>query len=295
MNIQSFPFHLVQSSPWPLATSISLLITTISSVLIFQGFNSILLLVVGLISLFSCMALWWKDVIIESIIINFKVFSKNLTICWKLLRAYNTFKVTIYKIEQSARNQKNINILSRIFRDYMLNINKYMFITYKIYNNYHTSVYRQSNNIIKFNTYNNINSYITGLLEGDGYIEIISEDSKSKNKNPRFVFTFHINNLDLFNEFKNFIDSGYFIKGSNNTMRFIIADIKGVIKLTNLINGYFRTPKIITFYKLINILNKKYSLNIFKLPINNSSLDSNAWLTGLTEADGYFGVIITEF
>jgi LAGLIDADG endonuclease len=142
-----------------------------------------------------------------------------------------------------------------------------------MYNNYHTIT---KSNIIKFNTYNNINSYITGLLEGDGYIKIISEDYKSKNKNSRFVFTFHINNLDLFNEFKNFIDSGYFIKGSNKTMRFIIADIKGVIKLVNLINGYFRTPKIITFHKLIDILNKKYSLNIIKLPIDNSSLDSNA-------------------
>ena len=66
MNIQSFPFHLVQTSPWPLATSLSLLVTTISSVLVFQGLNASALLTLGILSLLSCMALWWKDVIIES-------------------------------------------------------------------------------------------------------------------------------------------------------------------------------------------------------------------------------------
>lgn len=66
MKLQSFPFHLVQSSPWPLATSLALLIVTLSSVLIFQGINASILLIIGIISLLSCMALWWKDVIIES-------------------------------------------------------------------------------------------------------------------------------------------------------------------------------------------------------------------------------------
>jgi hypothetical protein len=50
-----------------------------------------------------------------------------------------------------------------------------------------------------------------------------------------------------------------------------------------------------------------YSLNILparatkvaaargKLSMDHSSLDSNAWLAGFTEADGYFGVSVTEF
>jgi hypothetical protein len=33
---------------------------------------------------------------------------------------------------------------------------------------------------------------------------------------------------------------------------------------------------------------------ITKLPLNVSPLDSNGWLTGFTEADGDFGVSITE-
>jgi hypothetical protein len=38
-----------------------------------------------------------------------------------------------------------------------------------------------------------------------------------------------------------------------------------------------------------------YSLNILKLSMDHSSLDSNAWLAGFTKADGYFGVSVTEF
>lgn len=78
-------------------------------------------------------------------------------------------------------------------------------------------------------------------------------------------------------------------------MRFVVADTQGVIKLVNLMNGNFRTPKISTFHRLIEKLNFNNSLNIPKLPIDSSSLDSNAWLAGFTEADGYFGVVITEF
>jgi len=47
-------------------------------------------------------------------------------------------------------------------------------------------------------------------------------------------------------------------------MRFVVADTQGVLKLTNLINGYLRTLKIASFHKLINKLNTKYLLNVSK-------------------------------
>jgi LAGLIDADG endonuclease len=75
-------------------------------------------------------------------------------------------------------------------------------------------------------------------------------------------------------------------------MRFIVKDIKGVIKLINIMNGYFRTPKIETFHKLIQNINITRSENIPLLPLNTSSIDSDAWLAGFTEADGYFRIKI---
>jgi hypothetical protein len=143
--------------------------------------------------------------------------------------------------------------------------------------------------------YGNVGAYLAGLLEGDGHIDIQREDTETKKVNPRFVFTFHKNNFNLFEQLHNYIGSGFFKTGTGNSMRFVVADKKGVIKLVNLMNGYFRTPKILTFYKLIDRLNMSYSLNILKLSMDHSSLYSNAWLAGFTEADGYFGVSVTEF
>lgn len=150
-----------------------------------------------------------------------------------------------------------------------------------------------SNN--KFNEYKDIGSYLAGLLEGDGHIDIQSDDSTSKKVNPRFVFTFHKNNLSMFEQLNEYIGSGFFKTGLGNSIRYVVADKQGVIKLVNLMNGNLRTPKIITFHKLIDKLNLSESLHIYKLPIDNSTLDNNAWLAGFTEADGYFGVFIKEF
>ena len=52
-----------------------------------------------------------------------------------------------------------------------------------------------------------------------------------------------------------------------------------------------RTPKIYALYNLIDWLNLKFEdINIPKKYINNSPLDSNAWLSGFIEADGHFSV-----
>ncbi len=65
-NYQMHPFHLVENSPWPLITSISLLTFTFSAVLAFhnQTFGGYLLLI-GFISVASSMFFWFTDVIRE--------------------------------------------------------------------------------------------------------------------------------------------------------------------------------------------------------------------------------------
>ena len=55
-----------------------------------------------------------------------------------------------------------------------------------------------------------------------------------------------------------------------------------------------RTPKIYALYNLIDWLNLKFEeINIPKKYLNNSQLDSNAWLSGFIEADGHFSVRTT--
>jgi hypothetical protein len=61
-----------------------------------------------------------------------------------------------------------------------------------------------------------------------------------------------------------------------------------------MINGNMRTPKIYSLYNLIDWLNFKFKeINIPKKPLNDSPLDSNAWLSGLIEAEGHFSVRTT--
>ena len=64
---QSFPFHLVEPSPWPILVSFSLLSLMLGAVMYMQGFsNGNLLLSLGFtITLFS-MTLWFRDVITEA-------------------------------------------------------------------------------------------------------------------------------------------------------------------------------------------------------------------------------------
>jgi cytochrome c oxidase subunit 3 len=66
-HFQSFPFHLVDQSPWPLAISLTLFTMAIAAVGSFHGFPfSGYLLSLGLILTVSVMILWFKDVVSEA-------------------------------------------------------------------------------------------------------------------------------------------------------------------------------------------------------------------------------------
>ena len=73
-----------------------------------------------------------------------------------------------------------------------------------------------------------------------------------------------------------------------------INNYDGWLLITSLINGNMRTPKIYALYNLIDWLNLRFEeINIPKKSLNNSPLDSNAWLSGFIEADGHFSVRTT--
>jgi cytochrome c oxidase subunit 3 len=64
---QSHPYHLVEPSPWPISLSFSLLVLTVSAVMYMQGFNNGgYLLNLGTILTATGMALWFRDIVVES-------------------------------------------------------------------------------------------------------------------------------------------------------------------------------------------------------------------------------------
>nr|YP_010692605.1 cytochrome c oxidase subunit III [Tricentrus davidi]WBV77346.1 cytochrome c oxidase subunit III [Tricentrus davidi] len=63
--MNNHPFHLVDSSPWPIMSSMSLLCLTSGAVLMFhsKNYNTI---IIGIMATLLCMIQWWRDIIRES-------------------------------------------------------------------------------------------------------------------------------------------------------------------------------------------------------------------------------------
>lgn len=63
---QSHPYHLVEPSPWPIATSFALLVLMLSAAMYLHGFKyGGYLLNLGVILISTAMALWLRDVVVE--------------------------------------------------------------------------------------------------------------------------------------------------------------------------------------------------------------------------------------
>lgn len=148
-----------------------------------------------------------------------------------------------------------------------------------------------SNNV---KTKNNLNAYLAGLFEGDGHIWIQSNNFTKKH-NPRFCITFGLKNEPLAKKLLEIIRSGFIrYKLKDNACVLVISPVLGLNKIVSLINGELRTPKIHQLHSLIDWLNKNHNTNIDKLPLKESSLSDDSWLSGFIDSDGNFSVQHTK-
>lgn len=77
-------------------------------------------------------------------------------------------------------------------------------------------------------------------------------------------------------------------------LHWVIGSKKELLDLINIINGYFRTPKIKALHRLIDYLNIRFNYNMIKKDLDNSRLVDNAWLSGFADADGGFSLYVTK-
>jgi hypothetical protein len=109
------------------------------------------------------------------------------------------------------------------------------------------------------------------------------------------VFTFHKKNLKLYKFIQSELGGiGRFQSKDKDVLRYIIGDIEGIKTLIRLLHNKFRTPKMITFNKLIQFMNTKYNLNFEESLLDLSKINSNSWFTGFTDAEVYFGIKFRE-
>lgn len=133
--------------------------------------------------------------------------------------------------------------------------------------------------------------YIAGLIEGDGSI-ILRKGDKEK-ISPKIVFTFGKNDLKMYEKLQDILKTGSINTEKSGASRYSITNADAVINLINMVNGKFRTPKIVALHKAIDNINKWRNANLLKLPLDNSSIDSNAWLSGFIDSDGHFSIKLT--
>ena len=140
-----------------------------------------------------------------------------------------------------------------------------------------------------------LNTYLAGLIEGKGEIVIHDSYSKTKVYRPKFIIALPIRDKLLVEKFSIGLKVGKVIsKPSAGHVLLEISAKKEVLMIINLINGHMRTPKIEALHKAIHWINEKDNSFIPYLGIDTSSLDSNSWLAGFTDADGHFSIAVYD-
>lgn len=136
--------------------------------------------------------------------------------------------------------------------------------------------------------YPKFDSYLAGLIEGDGSIKTNLVNKVGKPLTPTVTITFTAKDLPLVQKIAKLLD-GTINKGSGNWYILSIYKQSALHNLASLINGKFRTPKIEALHSLIIWLNgtgKFHKLDL--LPLDTSDINSNAWLAGFSDSDGHF-------
>lgn len=187
---------------------------------------------------------------------------------------------------------------------------KYLHFQYMFNNVRRFSSKSPTFNEIKTNS--NLSAYLAGLVEGDGSIAVHDPNSKAKKYRPMFIIVFKRSDLPLANYLCQLTGCGkVYDKPERGYVLWQIQELLGVFKMTKLINGFMRTPKHEALCRVIDWFNDyiKNNLNsklpatkeilsslylLEKKPLDDSAIDSNAWLAGFMDADGNFSITLSK-
>lgn len=139
----------------------------------------------------------------------------------------------------------------------------------------------------------NIDSYIAGYVEGDGYIGIpkyTGERFKSgRIKYPTIQLSFPTKDLPIAQIFLKKIGTGSLIKKKGvNAYILTFNNKESILKIIETIRNYMRTPKINSLNELINYYKLEPAI------LSKTQLSQDAWLAGFIDADGSFQIRSTS-
>ena len=143
-----------------------------------------------------------------------------------------------------------------------------------------------------------LGNYLAGYLESDG--TLITPKPGSKNT-PKINIVFNIKDKNLAIHLLKVLGCGSIqTNEASNCLYWVVRTKEGILDIISLVNGKFRTPKIAKLHALINYINSSDSFaklikgKIPLLPLDDSSLGSNAWLAGFSEGDSSFLIRFTK-
>ena len=138
-------------------------------------------------------------------------------------------------------------------------------------------------------------SYLAGLIEADGSFAIHDKDSNAKRYLPKILIVFSLSDNPLAEKLTSITKVGkLYNKSQQGCVIWHIQKIEDVIKIINLINGYMRTPKIEELHRAIKWYYYHYNINIEPLGLDQSPINSNAWLAGFTDGNGNFSINLVD-
>ena len=147
----------------------------------------------------------------------------------------------------------------------------------------------------ELNLRSKLGAYLAGLIEADGSFAIHDKNSKAKRYLPKILLVFNLNDNALAEKLILITKVGkLYNKARQGCMIWSIQNIEDVIKIIKLINGYMRTPKIEALHRAIKWYNDFYNMSIEPLGLDQSPIDSNAWLAGFTDGDGNFSINLID-
>lgn len=133
-----------------------------------------------------------------------------------------------------------------------------------------------------------MNTWLAGLIEGDG--SIIVHKKTHKKRYPFIRIAFHKKDKPVAKYLIKKLGYGLINDVGKNTCIWTVNKKDELLDLTMRINGNMRTPKHTRLHELILY----YDWNVPLLGINQSDLNKDSWLSGMSDADSNFNVIVSQ-
>lgn len=140
-----------------------------------------------------------------------------------------------------------------------------------------------------------LGAYLAGLIEADGSFAVHDINSNAKKYRPKILIVFAVSDKALADKLASITNAGtVYAKLNAGHVIWHLQKTEDVLKIIQIINGFMRTPKIEALHRAINWFNTYDNLQLKCLNLDNSPINSNAWLAGFTDGDGNFSINLID-